>query len=208
MRSSDIYAINNSIKFLNVTKMKKNVIFIAVTAMFASVMFTGCKSNQPVIKETVSVVAPLSGKEYQTSKDFFRASQTGKSPDLATAKKIALANAKTELGSNIQSVIKVVAENYTRQTSVNDKQEYANKFEENAILAVSQKLSDVRIIGEEILKEKDGSFNYFIAIEMSKEPLINAVADRIAKEKTLQLDFDKQKFRAIFDDELEKLSKE
>jgi hypothetical protein len=184
--------------------MKTKHFFIAVMAMFAGVTITGCGGAKSAQSASTEVTVPLSGKEFQTDKDFFRASQSGKSPDLATAKKIALQNAKTELAGNIQSLIKAVTENYTNQRTVGDKQEFENKFEENARAVINQTLNDVKIIGEKVFKEKDGKYTYYVAIEMSKEPVVNKVADRISKDAKLQLDFDKHQFQKVFDEEMEK----
>jgi predicted transcriptional regulator YdeE len=184
----------------------KRVMNLAATAAFAGVMMTGCGSSKKLSSETgaTEVVIPLSGKEFRTDKDFFRTSQLGKSPDLATAKKIALQNAKAELAGNIQSTVKAVTENYTNQRGVSDAQEFENKFEENARAVVNQSLNDVKIIGEKTFKEKDGKFTYYIAIEMSKESVADKVADRISKDAKLQLDFDKHQFQKVFDEEMKK----
>jgi hypothetical protein len=183
--------------------MKTKHFLIAVMAV-AGVVIMGCKSTKSVQSDSTEVSVPFSDKEYRTDKDYFRASQNGKSPDLATAKKIALQNAKTELAGNIQSLIKAVTENYTNQRTVGDKQEFENKFEENARAVVNQTLNDVKIIGEKVFKEKDGKYTYYVAIEMSKEPVVNNVADRISKDAKLQLDFDKHQFQKVFDDEMQK----
>jgi hypothetical protein len=169
---------------------------------------TSCKSKKSVQKGSTEVTVPLAGKEYQSDKEYFRASQSGKSPDLATAKKIALQNAKTELAGNIQSTIKAVTDNYTNQRSVGDKQAYENKFEEMARSVVNQTLNDVKIIGEKTFKEKDNKFTYYVAIEMSKEPIIKDLADRISKDQQLQLDFDKKQFLKVFDEEMDKFDAE
>jgi predicted NAD-dependent protein-ADP-ribosyltransferase YbiA (DUF1768 family) len=184
--------------------MKTKHFFIAVMALTVSVAMTSCKSTKSVQSDSTEVSVPLSGKEYRTAKDYFRASQSGKSPDLATAKKIALENAKTELAGNIQSIVKAVIENYTNQRTVADRQEFENKFEEYAREVVRQQLNDIKIIGEKVFKEKDGKYTYYVAVEMSKEPVINNVADRISKDAKLQLDFDKYQSRKIFDEEMEK----
>jgi hypothetical protein len=55
-----------------------------------------------------------------------------------------------------------------------------------------------------VFKEKDGKYTYYVAIEMSKEPVVNNVADRISKDAKLQLDFDKHQFQKIFNEEMEK----
>jgi hypothetical protein len=182
----------------------KKLALVAVAAIFGSVALTGCGGTKSAQSASTEVTVPLSGKEFQTDKDFFRASQSGKSPDLATAKKIALQNAKAELAGNIQSVVKAVTENYTNQRTVGDKQEFENKFEENARAVVNQTLNDVRIIGEKVFKEKDGKHTYYVAIEMSKEPVVNNIADRISKDAKLQLDFDKHQFQKVFDEEMQK----
>jgi hypothetical protein len=187
--------------------MKRSYFMIAVMAIFAVVMLTGCKgSKAPNVQSGHSkeVSVPLSEKEYRTDKDHFRATQSGKSPDLATAKKIALQNARTELAGNIQATMKAVIENYTNQRTVSDKQEFENKFEENARTVVNQTLNDVKIIGEKIFKEDDGKLMYYVAIEMNKESVVQSVADRISKDSKLQLDFDQHQFRKIFDEEMKK----
>jgi hypothetical protein len=183
----------------------RKIMILAAIAVGASVMFTSCKSKK-VSSEVgaTEIVLPLSGKDYTSNKDFFRTTQLGKSPDLATAKKIALTNAKAELAANIQTTVKVVTENYTNQRTVADPQEFENKFEENARLVVNQSLNDVKIIGDKVFKEKDGKYTYYIAIEMSKEAVENNIADRIAKDAKLQLDFDKHQFQKVFDEEMEK----
>ncbi|GHT19667.1 hypothetical protein AGMMS4957_04430 [Bacteroidia bacterium] len=183
----------------------KRMMILAAAAAVAGVMM-GCGSAKKLSSETgaTEVVIPLSGKEYQTDKNFFRATQSGKSPDLATSKKIALTNAKAELAGNIQSTVKAVTENYTNQRGVADKQEFENKFEENVRMVVNQNLNDVKIIGEKVFKEKDGKYTYYIAIEMSKEPVVNNIADRISKDAKLQLDFDKHQFQKVFDEEMKK----
>jgi predicted NAD-dependent protein-ADP-ribosyltransferase YbiA (DUF1768 family) len=184
--------------------MKTKHVVIAVMALTVTVMGASCGAQKSVQSASTEVSVPLSGKEYRTDTEYFRATQSGKSPDLATAKKIALQNAKAELAGNIQSVVKAVTDQYTNQRAVADKQEYESKFEELARTVVNQTLNDVKIIGEKIFKENDGKLTYYIAIEMSKEPVVNNLADRISKDAKLQLDFDKHQYQKVFDEEMKK----
>lgn len=173
-------------------------------------LISSCSSSKKIEQVSSSnvITPPLSGKEYQTDKDFFRAKQTGKSPDLATAKKIALLNAKTEMASNIQSVIKSVTDQYTNQRTVSNTQEFENKFEEFTREVVNQQLIDVKIIGEQIIQDKDKAYNYWLAIEASKETILNGVEKKISDDKKLQLDFDKFQFEKIYNAEMEKFEKQ
>ena len=185
-------------------KTKRNlfVSIIAVSLLFA---VAGCRNSKKLPTDgSTKVSVPLSDKQYRTDKDYFRASQSGKSPDLATAKKIALQNARTELATGIQSTLKAVIDNYTNQRTVGDKQEFENKFEEQARTVVNQALNDVKIIADEVYKEANGSFTYYVAIEMSKDALTNSLSNRISKDAKLQLDFDQYQFRKVFDEEMKK----
>ena len=76
----------------------------------AALTLTGCKSKKstPVQKETgaVEISVPFSSKEYRSDENAFRAKQVGKSPDMATAKKIAFQNARAEMAANINATVK------------------------------------------------------------------------------------------------------
>jgi len=171
-----------------------------------SLVLINCKSSKKLSEVTKAeeITLPLSDAKFKTDKDFFRAVQTGISPDLSTSKKIALQNAKTELASGVQTTIKAVTDNYTNQRTVSDKQEFQNKFEELSRQVTNQQLSDVRIIGEKSFKESDGRYSYWVAIEMPKEILLQEVEKQITKDEKLKLDFDKYMYEKILDKEMEK----
>jgi hypothetical protein len=189
-------------------QVKNRIPFLAVALMLSFGLiagFTGCKSKKiNANKGDAQVVMPFTGKKYQTDKNHFRAVQSGTSPDLSTAKKMALMNAKTEMAGNIQTLIKAVTENYTNQRSIADKQEFENKFEENARAVVNQTLNNVVTVDEKVFKAKDGKYTYWIGIEMNKDGVVDGLYDRISKDRKLQLDFDKYRFQKIFDEEMQK----
>lgn len=189
-------------------KIKSLLITIAITGIMMTV--TSCKTPQTLEKTTgaVEITVPFSESKYKTDKEFFRAKQSGKSQDLATSKKIALQNAKSELAGNIKAIVKRVTDQYTNQRTVGDKQDFENKFEELAREVVDQTLTDVRIIDEKIFKETDGRYSYWVAIETSKESILEGVAAKISKNEKLQLDYDKKKFEDVFNSEMDKMSKE
>jgi len=189
----------------------KVITLISVTVLTVAIV-TSCKSKKaiPVQKETgaVEISVPFSGKEYRSDENNFRAKQVGKSPDLATSKKIAFQNARAEMAGNIQAVIKRVTDQYTNQRTVGSSQEFENKFEELSREVVNMQLSNVKEIGEKIFKEPDGSYTYWIAIEASKKEVFDKMDQRIANDSKLKLDYDKQKFQQIFDAEMKKLAEE
>jgi hypothetical protein len=177
----------------------------------AIAMLTACKSKkQPIQKETgaVEITVPFSESKYRSDNEAFRAKQVGKSPDLATAKKIAFQNARSEMAANINSMVKRVTDQYTNQRTVGNTQEFENKFEELAREVVNLEMSNVKEIGEKIFKEPNGSFSYWIAIEAGKKEVFEKLDAKISSNASLKLDYDKQKFQQIFDAEMKKLAEE
>jgi hypothetical protein len=178
----------------------------------AMLTIAGCKSKKgtPIQKETgaVEISVPFSGKEFRSDENAYRAKQVGKSPDLATAKKIAFQNAKAEMAGNIQSMIKRVTDQYTNQRTVGNTQEFENKFEELAREVVNLQMSNVKEIGEKIFKETDGAYSYWIAIEANKKEVFDKLDAKISNDAKVKLDYDKQKFQQIFDAEMKKLADE
>ena len=178
----------------------------------AVMALTGCKSKkkQTIQKETgaVEISVPLSESKYRSDNDAFRAKQVGKSPDLATAKKIAFQNAKSEMAANINSTIKRVTDQYTNQRTIGNAQEFENKFEELAREVVNLEISNVKEIGEKIFKEPDGAFSYWICVEAGKKEVFDKLDAKISNDAKLKLDYDKQKFQQIFDAEMKKLAED
>lgn len=177
----------------------------------AVLTLAGCKSKKtPIQKETgaVEITVPFSESKYRTDNDNFRAKQVGKSPDLATAKKIAFQNARAEMAANINATVKRVTDQYTNQRTVGNTQEFENKFEELAREVVNLEMSNVKEIGEKIFKETDGSYSYWIAIEAGKKEVFDKLDAKISNDAKLKLDYDKQKFQQIFDAEMKKLAEE
>ena len=188
--------------------MKTNKISCIILAGTIGFFAFSCHSSKKVEKPSSGmeeITVPLSGKDYQSNKDFFRAKSVGKSPDMATAKKIALNNAKSEVAGLIQTKIKSVTDNYTNQRSVTDAQDFENKFENLSREVVSQSIEDVHIIGEKVFKNKTGTIEYYVAIEVSKEAILNGITNKVGQDKKIQIDYDKKKFEEILNAEMAKM---
>lgn len=184
--------------------MSKKKLLIITLIILIGVFSCKSKKEMAKVEDSTEIKIPLSGKEYESDSNFFRAKQVGESPDLSTAKKIAEQNAKAELAGNIEALIKRVTDQYTNQRSVGEKKEFENKFEEISREVVSQDLRDVKVIGEKLFKKKDDNYQYWIAVETSKETTLTGIFDGISKDAKLQLDFDKFQYEKIFNEEMEK----
>lgn len=189
----------------------KTIKLLALPVLALAISTTSCKSKKPTSLEkqtgAVEISVPFSGKEFRSNEEYFRAKQVGKSPDLATAKKIAFQNARAEMAGNIQATIKRVTDQYTNQRSIGNTQEYENKFEELAREVVNMQLSNVKEIGEKIFLE-NGTYSYWIAIEAGKKEVFEKMDQKISADSKLKQDYDKKKFQEIFDAEMKKMAEE
>ena len=183
---------------------------IKLLLLFVLALTYSCKTTQSINKVSgaVELTVPFSENKYKSDNDSFRAKSSGVSIDLATAKKKAMMNAKTELGGVISSVMKAVTDQYINDRTVNENDDFENKFEELSRNIVNQTLSDVRIMDEKIFRETNNKYTYWVAIETSKQVVLKTMNDKINKNEKLQLDYDKMKFEAIFNSEMEKLEKQ
>lgn len=177
----------------------------------ATLAFAGCKSKKgtPIEKQTgqVEVTVPFSSKEFRSDETAFRSKQSGRSPDQATAKKIAYQNARAEMAANINAMVKRVTDQYTNQRTVGNAQEFENKFEELSREVVNLQMSNVREIGEKIFQDTgDKSWTYWIALEANKKDVFDKIDEKISSDAKLKLDYDKMKFQQVFDAEMKKLA--
>lgn len=174
--------------------------------------FTSCKSSKPVSVATstgaVEVALPFQGSAYRNTASHFRAVNNGNSPDLATAKKIALVNARNELATNVQTTIKSVTDNYTQQRKIDDITAFNNKFEELVRQVVNQQLNQVNIIDEKMFQETNGSYTSWVAIEMPVTPVLEEIGKSISRDQSLRQDYDKMLFEKMFNEEMDKLQTE
>lgn len=181
--------------------------------VFALLVITGCKSKKPVSvakqEGLIEVSTPFDSKEYRSDEENFRSKQSGKSPDLATAKKIAYQNARAEMASNINATVKRVTDQYTNQRTVGNTQEFENKFEELAREVVNLEMSNVKELGQKTFQDpSDKSYIVWIALEANKKSVFDKIDAKISSDAKLKLDYDKQKFQQIFDAEMKKMAEE
>lgn len=184
--------------------MKMKSILFAAAAVAMAFTVSSCGQKQvPANSGSEEVVLPF--VDFVSDANCFRAVGSGVSIDMATAKKIATLNARTELAGSVSSVVKAVTEQYTNQMQIQEKQEFAAKFEETTRNVVNQELNGVVIKDQKAFKGKDGKFTYYVAIEMPKQQIVDEVADAISKDQKLSLEFDKFQFQKTFEAEMAKL---
>jgi hypothetical protein len=185
--------------------MKKIANLSFVLIVLAAVFIGGCKSKKtPIPDGEKEVVVPCSGPDFFTNAKVFRANSIGESMDQVTSKKKALTNARNELAQSIQTTVKTVTDNYTNSRTMNRKEELEQKFEQLNREIVEQTLQGVRTICEKLVQTKDGNYKTYVAIELSADELVKQYNERLSKDDRLKIDYDYEKFKDTFNQEMEK----
>ncbi len=194
------------------TLTTNRTVSVLMTALMLSGAMTACKSKKKQAEATppptgeTEVQVLCSGPEFFTDNKAFRANNLGESMDQATAKKKAMANARADLASAINTQIKGVIDNYVNSREMNNKEEVAERFEGLTREVLDQKLSGTKTICEKMMKvNATGNYKCYVAIELSAQDLLAAYNDRLSKDERLRIDYDYEKFKETFDKEMEKL---
>ncbi|HOK38888.1 MAG TPA: hypothetical protein P5312_10040 [Bacteroidales bacterium] len=184
---------------------------VLVMIAFATVLsFSSCKKKKDVIKpdkNAKEIIIPCKN-EGRSDKNFFRADAQATSQDMSLSREKALTAAKQRLAGLIETKIKSVTDRYVNETEVGKNSEFEQKFENLTREVINQTLVDIAIVCEKNFQEQNGKYTTYIAIEVSKDAMLNGINNKITKDQKLRVDYDKMKFEQIFNQEMEKLEQE
>jgi hypothetical protein len=135
----------------------------------------------------------------------FRATQSQKSSDLSLSREKALVVAKQRLAGLVETKITSVTDRYADEYQTANSLEMKGKYNNLTREIISQQLNDVTILCEKTVKESDGNYSTYVAVEMSKDALKKALENKISDNAKLNIDYDKMKFEQIYNDEMKKL---
>ena len=172
---------------------------------------TGCKSKQkiadkqPLPKGEVLVDNYCAGeKDFMSTKSYFRSSAVGESLDQMVSKKKAMSNVKAELAGLIQTTMKGVTDNYVKSSEANNVEGLEERFEGNTREVINQVLANVRVICEKQTKTQEGNYKTYVCVEVSADDIVKGVGNRLSADKELKIDYDYEKFKKTFDEEMKK----
>ena len=184
-----------------------SLIKLSIFSLVICGLLTSCSSTKKISEVTKAVELKLPLSQYKSDSKSLWVVQSGNSPDLAFAKKIALQNANAEMAGYIQVTIKDVMDQYVKQEAVAKTKEFEQDIQDYARQVVDQSMSGVRVLDEKIFQEADKTYTYWVATELSKEESFNKVNQKIAKDKKVKLGIDEEKFREEFYKALEQNDK-
>lgn len=192
--------------------MKKPVFsYIYVIMLIAFVSMIQCKSKKDIARTVpgeTRVEVLCSGPEFFSDDEYFRANSVAESQNQANSKRMALSNARAELAAQLEVTVKSVIDNYVQDVAVGNRSEFTQRYEGLSREVINQRLSGTRVICEELTRTTEGMYKTYIAIELSGEEIMNAMNQRISNDERLRVDYNYEKFKDTFNQEMEQMKEE
>lgn len=196
---------------LKKTEKMKKIVFstFVLTALIGSVSLNSCKNSSKSTKDTpkgeVEITMHCSGPEFYSDSKTFRANAVGESMDQATSQKKAWSNVTTELAKAVNTTIKGVIDNYVNSTEVNNVERLEERYEGLTREVIDQELSGVVKICEKQTMTPNNNYKTYMAVELASDKLLKSLNERLSADETLKVDYDYEKFKKTFDEEMKKM---
>ena len=184
--------------------MKKYILAFVILPFLVACNGSKKAANQPIPASEVEVIIPCSGPDFFTNKKYFRANSIGESLDQVVSKRKALSNARTELAASVKVLIESVVDNYVKSSEFNNLEQLEERFEGLNREVIKQELVGIKTICEKLTKTSEGKFKTYIAIELSAQKLVDKFHERIMKDDLIKMDYDYEKFKKTFEEEMGK----
>lgn len=193
--------------------MKKlNYLFLLSLGVILALGVSSCNSPKKAVsvksqgEELIEVYC--TGSEYQSNKEYIRASAIGESLDQMVAKKKAGANARAELATLVTSVVKGTIDNYVNSTEMNNVEQVEERFEGLTREVISQQLNNIKVICEKQTRTTERKYKTYLAIEMNVKDLKETLNKKLSQNDKLKVDYDYEKFLKKFNAQIKQLEQQ
>ena len=172
-----------------------------------SVISCKTKALSPKDLGEVEISILCAGPEYQSNSKAFRYSAIGESMNQMTAKNKAVSEARAGLAAAINTTVKSVTDNYVKSGNYDNKEELLQRFEGLTREVVDQQLTGSVIICERTTVTKNGNYKYYVCVELGSNELLTSLNNRMTNAEMLKVDYNYEKFKKTFEEEMSKLGK-
>jgi hypothetical protein len=196
--------------------MKRNIIFLAVTAIFTGLLITGCRSSKSsgysVEQKKPNTVeqAQSANRGLKLAKEEceelalaatanLREAGNGVSDKEAFAQNLALLDARSKLAQQLETMVNGMIRNFNQQYEA--EKDFASTAKASQIQQgyFEQLLSNTRAICKNTYVKEDGKYNVYVCIEMGDQEK-RAMYRKLSDDKKIAVDFAEKQFL----DELDK----
>jgi hypothetical protein len=189
--------------------MKSKLSGIVGLFLIGTLVMSSCKSSEKAVSASdqgeVLLETYCHGDQYLSTPKALRASSIGESMDQMTAKKKAMSDARAQLAAAVNTKIKGVTDSYVKSGNFNNKEELLQNFETLNREVVNQSLSGTYTICEKMTRTKQGNYKSYVCIELGSNEILQNLNNRMSNEEMLKVDYNYEKFKKTFEDEMNKI---
>lgn len=150
------------------------------------------------------VKEPFQGSAYESNNRFWRGTGKGVSSQDNIARGKADIDAKAQLGGQVNTTMKQVADQYLGQTENEKAADVADKFQSLVRQTMNTNISDLRKMDEKkFFNEKTNEYTVFIAYEIKKNAMLRFMKKQAKTDKTID-ERQREVIEKIIDEEIEK----
>lgn len=176
------------------------------TASNQSPITTNQNASNTNKKTIVDLDLPCTGSDFFSDNDYLRASQSSQSIDMTQAKKAAIRLANAQLAQDLEAAISSVADDWAKQVQKDDDLNYSSRMEDMTRTVVEEvKLSKFNTICEKMQQNAEtGRYISYVSREVAAIAVAEEIDDQISKDEVLRIDYDYDKFKNQFNEEMER----
>ena len=189
----------------------KTLLGFGLITLSLTIGISSCSSKKTISadKEVGKIIEDLPCEDKgKSDKTFFRSFALATSSDLSLASEKALLLAKQRLVTLINSSTKSVTDRYANEREVTGATEFEQKFENLTREVANETLNNIVVVCEKRSIMETGQYRAFVAIEVSKEDILNGIQRKVSNNAKIQVDYDKKKYEEIYNAEMQKMADE
>lgn len=194
--------------------MKKISLFLGAALM--SLVVASCGSSKAVVETPAPAPQPAIQtlpeepcSEFLSTQDVFRA--TGQhvakgDRQIQFAYDQAGVAARADLAAQIETKVKAVNDRYVNSYTVNDANDFKERIENMTRAVINQELKFAPVVCKKrALGSEAGTIICYVAVEIPVENILNGITSSIASDERLRVDYEYEKYKKVFDEEMGKL---
>lgn len=171
-----------------------------ITSITVAVILAACNVSKNSAQKEMDLPCSEVGR---SDAHFFRVSSSAVSKDRAMAKEKALISSRQLLASLMGTQINAINKRYLSSANNAENQPKIEITESVSNESISQNLKGISIVCEKMIPQKDGSYLYYIAIEVPKSLVCENYFKQFGQNNDVQKLINTSSYKAIFEKELQ-----
>lgn len=173
------------------------LIIILLTGMW------GCRSGKKTTRNVLGsrIEMPCDESKSKSDGNYIRASQIARSSDITMAREKAFLVTQDRLMTMIESYLRATTRRYANEKGITGSYESGEVFETMILRSVNSKVNMLNIICEESFLNDNGIYATAMTLEVEKAQILNVIEDELKNDKYLELRYDMERFKEIFEEE-------